>query len=80
VLAPSGAGTGARWAASGWNTPLAAQWADSRTAWREEIRAVMATPLKLCLDYLHESLIARIVKIDFRTLIKTALDIPRTSR
>jgi len=36
VLAPSGAGTGARWAASGWNTPLAAQWADSRSAWREE--------------------------------------------
>jgi len=36
--APSGTGTGARWAASGWNTPLAAQWADSRTAWREGIR------------------------------------------
>ena len=31
----SGTGTGARWAASGWNTPRAAQWADSRTAWRE---------------------------------------------
>ena len=36
--APSGTGTGARWAASLWNTPLAAQWADSRTAWREGIR------------------------------------------
>jgi len=35
-LAPSDTGTGARWAASGWNTPLAAQWADSRIAWREE--------------------------------------------
>ena len=46
VLAPSGTGTGARWAASGWNTPRAAQWADSRAAWREGIRAVKATPLK----------------------------------
>jgi len=36
--APSDTGTGARWAASGWNTPLAAQWADSRIAWREEMR------------------------------------------
>ena len=32
---PSSTGTGARWAGSGWNTPLAAQWADSRIAWRE---------------------------------------------
>jgi len=36
-LAPSDTGTGARWAASGWNTPLAAQWADSRIAWREAV-------------------------------------------
>ena len=35
-LAPSDTGTGAHWAGSGWNTPLAAQWADSRIAWREE--------------------------------------------
>ena len=34
-LAPSDMETGARWAGSGWNTPLAAQWADSRIAWRE---------------------------------------------
>jgi len=33
--APSDTGTGACWAASEWNTPLAAQWADSRIAWRE---------------------------------------------
>jgi len=38
-LAPSDTGTGACWAASGWNTPLAAQWADSRIAWREGSRA-----------------------------------------
>jgi len=53
--APSGTGTGARWAASLWNTPLAAQWADSRTAWREGIREAVTLPL-----------MKRIFKIDFR--------------
>ena len=52
--APSGTGTGARWAASGWNTPLAAQWADSRTAWQEGIREAVVIPL-----------LKRIFKIDF---------------
>ena len=36
------------------NTPLAAQWADSRTAWREEIREAVVIPL-----------VERIFKIDF---------------
>jgi len=45
--APSDTGTGAHWAASGWNTPLAAQWADSRTAWREGIHAGMELILRL---------------------------------
>jgi len=44
VLAPSGAGTGARWAASGWNIPRAAQWADFRTAWREEMEYLRQKP------------------------------------
>jgi len=46
--APSDTGTDARWAASLWNTPLAAQWADSRIAWREgswaESREAIALP------------------------------------
>jgi len=41
VRAPSGAGTGAHWVASGWNTPRATQWADSRTAWREEMELIL---------------------------------------
>jgi len=43
---PSGAGTGAHWAASGWNTPLAAQWADSHTAWREGRKRILRLGMK----------------------------------
>ena len=46
VLAPSGTGTGAHWAASGWNTPRAAQWADSRAAWREGMELTLTLRLR----------------------------------
>ena len=60
--APSDTGTGARWAASGWNTPLAAQWADSRIAWREESREGIQEGSR---EAVVIPLMERIFKIDF---------------
>ena len=65
--APTDTGTGAHLAASGWNTPLAAGWADSRIGWREGSRAEN-----------HEAvvipLMERIFKIDFPSPRKKAID------